>query len=71
MNIQKANGSIMIVSNFMALNDLCDKDPCELRNIRDVINSTQWSNFLSVIDLEEGFYSIEIEQEDKKDRLRV
>lgn len=64
--IQKPNGSIRLVSNFMALNDLCEKDPYELKNIRDVINSTQGNNYFTVIDLKEGFYSIEIDEDDKK-----
>ena len=64
--IQKPNGAIRLVSNFMALNDLCEKDPYELRNIREVINDTQGNEFFTVIDLKEGFYSIEIAEEDKK-----
>lgn len=64
--IQKPNGGIRLVSNFMALNDLCEKDPYELRNIRDVIRSTQGSKYFTIIDLKDAFYSIEIEEEDKK-----
>lgn len=64
--LQKPDGSIRLVCNLMKLNDLCEKDPYELRNIREVINSTQGSEYLSVLDLKEGFYGIEIEEDDKK-----
>lgn len=65
-SIAKPNGEIRLVSNFMALNDLVEKDPYELKGIRDVINATQGNAYFTVIDLKEGFYSIEIEEEDKK-----
>lgn len=64
--IEKPNGDIRLVSNFIALNDLVEKDPYELRNIREIINSTQGANYLTVLDLKEGFYNIEIEEEDKE-----
>ncbi|MGL5709167.1 MAG: reverse transcriptase family protein, partial [Aeromonas sp.] len=63
--LQKPNGSIRLVSNFMALNDLCEKDPYELKTINEVINATQGYNFFTVLDLKEGFYSIEIVEADK------
>lgn len=50
----------------MALDDICEKDPYLLRNIQDVIISTQGSNYFTVIDLKEGFYNIEINVKDKK-----
>ncbi|MGL5708995.1 MAG: reverse transcriptase family protein [Aeromonas sp.] len=49
----------------MALNDLCEKDPYELKTIREVINATQGHRYFTVLDLKEGFYTIEIEEEDK------
>lgn len=63
--IQKPDGGVRLVSNLMGLNDISEKDPYELCNIRDIIRSTQGSNVFTVIDLKEGFYSIEIEEEDK------
>lgn len=63
--IEKPNGEIRLVSNFMALNDLVEKDPFELANIRDVIRATTGSKWFTVIDLKEGFYHIEIEREDR------
>lgn len=49
----------------MCLNDMCEKDPYELKNIREVIQATQGSNYFTAIDLKEGFYSVEIEEKDK------
>jgi hypothetical protein len=63
--IEKPNGDIRLVSNLIALNDIVEKDPYELTRIRDVIRSTQGSEFFTVIDLKEGFYSIEIEEKDR------
>lgn len=63
--LQKPNGGIRLVSNFIALNDLCEKDPYKLKNIREVINETQGFKFFTVLDLKDAFYSIEIEECDK------
>lgn len=63
--IEKANGSVGIVSNLMALNDLVEKDPYELGRIRDVTRAVQGCSWFTVIDLQEGFYHIEIEEGDK------
>ena len=63
--IPKPNGGIRIVSNLMALNDLVEKDPYELRNIRDILGATQGSVEFTVLDLKDGFYHIEIEESDK------
>ena len=63
--LRKQNGTIRLVSNLMALNDLGEKDEYGLANIRDIIRYTQGSKYFLVIDLKEGFYSIEIEEEDK------
>jgi hypothetical protein len=61
----KPSGEIRLVSNFIALNDLVEKDPYELRNIRDVIRATSGSEWFTVIDLKEGFYHREIDEMDK------
>lgn len=63
--LRKPDGGIRLVSNLMALNDLVEKDAYELANIRDIIRFTQGSKYFTVIDLKEGFYSIEIEETDK------
>ena len=64
--IEKPNGEVRIVSNLMALNDLVVKDPYKIGNIRDVIRAMQGSRCFTVIDLQEGFYHIEIEEKDKE-----
>lgn len=64
--IEKVSGEVRIVSNLMALNDLVEKDPYELPNIRDIIRAMQGSRWFTVVDLKEGFYHVEIEEADKK-----
>lgn len=64
--LEKPDGSIRIVSNLMCLNDMVEKDPYELRNIREIVSSTQGSEWFSVVDLKEAFYHIEIEKKDKE-----
>ena len=54
------------MSNLVALNDLVEKDPGGLPNIRDVVRATVGSKWFTVIDLKEGFYHIEIEESDNK-----
>lgn len=49
----------------MALNDIVDKDQYKLANIREIVRATQGAEHMTVFDLKEGFYSIEIEEEDK------
>lgn len=63
--LRKPNGDIRLVSNLIALNDIVEKDNYKLANIRDVIRATQGANYMTVFDLKEGFYSIEIEEKDK------
>ncbi|KAF9762180.1 Retrovirus-related Pol polyprotein from transposon [Nosema granulosis] len=50
----------------MALNDTFEKDLYELFKIRDVTRATQGSRVFTVVDLNEGFYHIEIDEDDKK-----
>jgi hypothetical protein len=61
----KPNGGIRLVSNLIALNDIVEKDEYRLTNIRDVVRETQGAKVISVVDLKDGFYSIEIAEEDK------
>ena len=49
----------------MALDDLVVKDPYEIPNIREVLRATQGSKWFTVFDLKEGFYHVEISEEDK------
>jgi hypothetical protein len=63
--ILKPNGTIRLVSNLIGLNDLVKKNEYSLTNIRDVIRSTHGSVYFKILDLEDGFYIIEIQEEDK------
>lgn len=40
MALENPNRDIRLVSNLIALNDIVEKDPYEMVNIRDVIRST-------------------------------
>lgn len=63
--IRKPDGGIRLVSNLIALNVIVEKDDYKLTNIRDVVRATQGDEYMTVVDLKEGFYSIKIEEEDK------
>lgn len=59
--IEKPDGKgIRLVSNLMGLNDLVEKDPYGLPNIRDIIRATQGSKYFTVLDIKKAFYNIEI-----------
>lgn len=49
----------------MALNDLTEKDSQTLRVMKRIIEATQGSEKFTVIDLKDGQYQIEIEEEDR------
>jgi hypothetical protein len=55
--LEKPDGCIRLVSNLMALNDLVEKDPYEIPQVRDVIRSTLGSTWFTVIDLKEAFFT--------------
>ncbi|EQB60915.1 krab-a domain-containing protein [Vairimorpha apis BRL 01] len=63
--IQKPNGEVRIICNFIGLNDLVEKDPYELSNMRDIVRATQGSEIFTVVDCKEAFYHVEIEEKDK------
>lgn len=63
--LRKPNGKIRLVSNLIALNDIVEKDCYKLARIRDVVRSTQGSDWFTVFDLKEGFYHVEIEESEK------
>jgi Zinc knuckle len=60
--IQKPDGEVRLVSNLMKLNDLAEKDSYSLPDMRKVIQATQGANFLTVIDLKDAYYHVEIAQ---------
>ena len=67
--IRKPNGEIRLVSNLMALNDIVEKDEYKLANIRDVIRATQGAELMTVFDLKEAFYSIEISTKQRSNSM--
>ena len=50
---------------MIALNDIVEKDEYQLSNIRDVVRATQGATVMTVVDLKDGFYNIEIRKQDK------
>lgn len=46
----------------MGLNDLVKKDPYDLTNIKDIIMSTQGSEWFTVVDLKESFYVFKLKK---------
>lgn len=63
--LEKPNGEIRLVSNLMALNDLAVKDSYKLPEMKRIIDATQGANYLTILDLKEGYYQIEIIEEHK------
>lgn len=63
--LQKPDGGIRVVSRMFILNDLVEKDPYEMRNLREVVAATQGSKWFTIVDLKDAYYHIEIEEEHK------
>lgn len=63
--LRKPDDGMRLVINLIALNNIVDKDDYRLSNIRDVVRATQGAKVMSVVDLKDGFYSIEITKEGK------
>jgi Reverse transcriptase (RNA-dependent DNA polymerase) len=59
--IEKPNGEVRLVSNLMALND--EKDTYAIPDMRRVVEATVGSNFITIIDLKDGYYQIPIAEE--------
>ncbi|ELQ75539.1 LTR Retrotransposon, partial [Trachipleistophora hominis] len=53
------------VSNLMFLNDLTEKYPYKIPDMKRIVKATTGSNNLTVLDLKESYYQIEIEEADK------
>jgi hypothetical protein len=63
--IEKPNSDVRLTSNLMGLNDLAKKDTYRLSNMRRIIERMAGSKWFLVIDLGEGYYQIEIEEQHK------
>jgi hypothetical protein len=63
--IEKPNDGVRLVSNLTRLNDLAKKETCRLPGVRRIIKTMAGTRWFSVMDLKEGYYQIEIEEEHK------
>jgi hypothetical protein len=63
--LEKPNGEIRLVVNLMAFNDLTEKDSFTLPDMRRLIQATAGSKYITVLDLKEVYYQIEIVEEHK------
>lgn len=64
--LEKPDGGIRLVSNLAALNDLAFKDLYSLPIVRRIVEATVGSNYITIIDLKEGYYHFEIAKEHKE-----
>lgn len=49
----------------MCLNDLAEKDTYSIPNMKNIINATAGAKHITILDLKEGYYQIEIEEAHK------
>ncbi|ELQ76440.1 RNA-directed DNA polymerase, LTR Retrotransposon [Trachipleistophora hominis] len=63
--IENPDDGMRIVSNLMLLNDLTEKDLYKIPDMKRIVKATTGSKNLTVLDLKEGYYQIEIEETDK------
>lgn len=49
----------------MSLNDITEKDSYTILDMRTMIQATAGSNFLTVLNLKDGYYQVEIEESHK------
>lgn len=64
--VEKPDGCLRLVCNFMALNNIVRKDSHTIPSMRDVHNATQEYRWFMVIDLKEAYYYIENHDNHKK-----
>jgi Reverse transcriptase (RNA-dependent DNA polymerase) len=50
----------------MSLNELAEKDSYSLPEMRKIVQATQGSNYLTVLDLKDAYYHVEITEEHKE-----
>lgn len=61
--LEKPDGSVRLVSNLMCLNDLTEKDSYTIPEMKRIVEATVGSNYISIFDLREGYYQVEIAEE--------
>lgn len=63
--IEKPDGTVRLVQNLIPLNDITRKDSFELPEMSKIVEAISGSKFITVLDLKEGYYQIEIDEKDK------
>ncbi|KAI5152345.1 hypothetical protein ENBRE01_2758 [Enteropsectra breve] len=64
--VEKSDGSIRICTNLIALNDIVEKEDYPTPLMNDLIEKLQGSEWFTVVDLKDGYFQIEINEEDKE-----
>ncbi len=57
--VENPEKDVRICQNPIPSNKITSKDKQEIPRIRDFINKTEGSNYFTVVDLKEAFYSVE------------
>ena len=63
---EKPDGSVQICTNLMALNDLVQKEGYPSPIINDLIEKAYGSQWFTLIDLKDGYFQVEINEQDKE-----
>ena len=69
--IRKKDGSVRWCMDYRDLNNRTVKDNFPLPNIQDCLDSLAGSTFFSTLDMQSGYYQIELEESDKKTAIVV
>lgn len=64
--VEKPDKSIRICTNLITLNEIVTKKDYPTPIMNDLIEKTQGSKWFTVIDLKDGYFQIEIKEEDKR-----
>lgn len=63
--VMKPDGTVRICTNLIALNDLVEKESYPTPIMNDLIEKVQGSQIFSLIDLKDGYFQVEISEEDR------
>ncbi|ELQ74820.1 RNA-directed DNA polymerase, LTR Retrotransposon [Trachipleistophora hominis] len=64
--VEKKNGTIRLCLNLMALNELVEKEVERMPEVDQVLEKLQGAKYFSVLDIKEGYFQINVREEDKK-----
>ncbi|KAK7883207.1 hypothetical protein WMY93_029381 [Mugilogobius chulae] len=68
--VRKRNNDVRLCIDFRKLNLQTVKDSYALPNLEETFSALSGSKWFTVLDLKSGYYQIEVEEADKKDRVR-